>query len=232
MKSKELDGERRWNGMVLLRTQLFKWVSHLLLCLLCVTCTLWKWRNKTNGHLRALLQVLLWWLRASGGREGWRTKKQEAAAGLITHNICLLNFPPDLGLSPLGDVMGGSWNHLGSSLQLTASPTRLSSHPEGLTETWFTPKILNDVNDPVSAAPLWHSWTLKCSCKHTDCDCGESYLGIHVSSQHRIPFNSVFVPSCHFYVWDNSIAEIKFLTALFCSAEIVSIGRKTEERKI
>lgn len=40
VKSRELDEEGRQNGMVLLRAQLFKCLSHLLLCLLCVTCTL------------------------------------------------------------------------------------------------------------------------------------------------------------------------------------------------
>lgn len=29
-------------------------------------------------------------------------------------------------------------------------------------------------------------------------------LGTHMSLQHRIPFNSVFVPSCHFSVWEET----------------------------
>lgn len=84
------------------------------------------------------------------------------------------NFPPVLGLSALGDEgMRGRWSHLGSCSQPA---------PPG-SGVWQEHELAPNANDPVSAAPLWHSWTLKCSCKHTDCGCGESYLGIHVSSE-------------------------------------------------
>lgn len=70
VKSKELDGERRQNWMVLLRTQLFKWLSHLLLRLLCVTCTLWKWRKKPMDIYRHLLR---------SSYDGWEQEVEKKA---------------------------------------------------------------------------------------------------------------------------------------------------------
>lgn len=93
VKSRELGEERRQTGVVFLRTQLFKWLSHLLLCLLCVTCTLWRWKKKKNKPVDIYRHLLRCSLMAESKRWKGRLDNQKAGshAGLITHNICILN---------------------------------------------------------------------------------------------------------------------------------------------
>lgn len=179
VKSKELDEERRQNGMVLLRTQLFEWLSHLLLCFFCVTCMLWKWRKKSNGHQQTSLKALLWWLES----KRWKGRLDNQKAG----SCCWPNYWPNY-ICLLISHLTWDWVHWGTGWReagVTWGPAPRSQPAPpgsgGLTGTWI--RTLRDVYNPVSAAPLWHSWTLKCSCKHTDCGSGESYLGIRVSSE-------------------------------------------------
>lgn len=133
-------------------------------------------------------------LMAESKRWKGRLDNQKAGshAGLITHNICILNCHLTCDWVP--------WGMWGGEAGISWGPAS-SSQPEGLTKMGISLKTLREVNDPVSSAFLWDSWILKHSWKRTECGCGESYLGIHVS-QHRAPFNSVFVSSCHFSVWE------------------------------